>query len=154
MARRRRSAYSHVRNSQVRRDALDIASDPLHDLVWAPPAARYLEPPLSLWEDRRLFSPYTPWNAPGPRRIDSFGPARPLVVPDPQSRSRPVSRPSKAYRVIPYVSRTVAFEKPQGVVLCRRRQIRREVLHATGGTSGRVRKPRFSEWSQVSCRRR
>lgn len=152
---RRRSSRSHVRPSRVRRDALDIARPGLHDpfdLTWVSGPVPYSEAPLSDFEDRRLFSPYTPYNEPGPRRFDSFGPGRALVVPDPAARPRGRPGPGKRHPLL--VPRTVAFERPEGVVLCEKRQRRKEVLHASGKAGSRVSKPTYGFWSQVSCKKR
>lgn len=48
---------------------------------------------------------------------------------------------------------SVAFKAPSRVVLCVKRQQRKEVIHAIGkaGRSGQ-RKPRRNQWSDVSCK--
>lgn len=45
-----------------------------------------------------------------------------------------------------------AFLKPLQVPRCEMRRIRREVMHALGAAGGKVRKPRFTPDSQVTCR--
>lgn len=46
----------------------------------------------------------------------------------------------------------IGFADPRKVEICRRREERRQVLHAKGVAGGRVRKPRRNKWSGVSCR--
>lgn len=49
----------------------------------------------------------------------------------------------------------VGFDRPDDVLVCIRRTIRKHVLHALGktGKSGQ-KKPKFNELSKISCRRR
>lgn len=45
----------------------------------------------------------------------------------------------------------VQFADPRRVLVCLRRKMRREVLHAKSVAGGRVGKPRRNVWSDVSC---
>ncbi len=58
------------------------------------------------------------------------------------------------FRGISQTKAIVAFKAPQKVLICARRQIRKEVLHAynKAGKTGQ-RRPRRNEYSNVSCRR-
>ncbi|QXP08043.1 MAG: hypothetical protein [Arizlama microvirus] len=55
-------------------------------------------------------------------------------------------------RKFPDQKAVIAFQAPRRVLLCVRRRIRREVLHAFG-KAGKVgqRRPRFSEYSKIKC---
>lgn len=63
------------------------------------------------------------------------------------------------FRPRPVVSRNV-YDAPSGfgfldaqrVLLCVRRRVRREVMHARGIAGGSVRPPRFNFWSRISCK--
>lgn len=49
---------------------------------------------------------------------------------------------------------TVSFRVPEAVLICVRRKRRKEVIHALGVAGARgLRKPRRSEFSEISCRR-
>lgn len=53
-----------------------------------------------------------------------------------------------------HISRRVGWQHPWQVMICVRRQRRKEVLHAmkkTGGRGGRMKKPRRNFWSEVRC---
>lgn len=106
-------------------------------------------PRLSLLEDRRLFTP-SPLGSPLPFRPalrSNFKPAR-LVV------DTNVNRPGRSTWPAAFPSWKLAFQAPRGVMVCVRRHIRREVIHALGkaGIRGQ-KKPRRTAYSSVSCRR-
>lgn len=64
--------------------------------------------------------------------------------------------PSKFRYGPTYQSQTkavLAFHAPQSVNICKRRSTRKQVIHAKGIAGGRVKKPRFNQWSKYSCRR-
>lgn len=105
---------------------------------------------LRLTEDRRFWSPPTSslsqdlaW-APA-RRLG--GSVARLALP---ARRSPPSKPSR--RVL-WPSAAIGFEAPRSVVICIRRKIRREVIHARGIAGSRVRPGRRGPYSSISCRR-
>lgn len=123
-----------ARSSRVRRGAVDTASRRLLDPVFEP---LELDRPLVEVEDRRTSFPAV--YRPAKRFVGYARLSMPAVVP-PRSRRR--------------FSHVVKFQDPSGVLICVRRKVRREVLHAKGRAGGRVRRPRRNEWSNISCRRR
>lgn len=82
-------------------------------------------------EDRRLWTPYRPW--PAKRRSGSTRIG--LVIRSPVRVSW----------------HGVGFRDPTSVMICIRRKIRREVMHALGAAGGRVRRPRRNFYSNVRC---
>lgn len=110
---------------------------------------------LRMVEDRRLYHPES-FSAPV-RTI--FGqPARLTVVERTYSKTGPFSRVSAVSRgTRSQTKAALAFSEPRSVVVCVRRQRRREVLHAlqkTGRGAGKQRRPRRTELSKISCRRK
>lgn len=91
--------------------------------------------------DRRLFHPAPVFSRPAlsTRRIASR-----LVTPTPFKRARLMSARSNGW--------ATAFQNPPQVMICVRRKIRREVIHALGlgGASGMVPRRR-NPFSEVSC---
>lgn len=149
MARRRRNPGS---THQARRDASVIArSDPLSDLSRLVTPSRVssfgfsdLAGPISgPWsfsevEDGRTYHP------------DRFRVSRTMLGPPARHR---VSQPNFAAARL---SHLIGFERPHQVIVCARRQARREVLLATGRAGRgrrRFRKPTRRPSSGVSCRR-
>lgn len=102
---------------------------------------------LRLFEDRREWHPDGP-NRPA-RRFS--GTRRPLTLVD----RKPLNPDRFAYlRQFPSQTKAlVAFENPSDVLVCVRRQQRREVIHATR-KAGKVgqKKPRRNALSKISCR--
>lgn len=90
---------------------------------------------LRLYEDRRTWYP------------EAIRPARSFQGPT-RLQIKPVSRA----RHLAYPPQAVSFVAPRRVLVCVRRQIRREVLHAfrKTGRSGQ-RSPRLTQWSGVHC---
>lgn len=134
MARRRRPSKSSVHQS-VRRDLPGIASRQLIRLPLLFSPARSGQE-LRVLEDRRVT------------HLDTFRPARtarrwtaPVVV----------APAKKALRRAPLLS-GLRFKAPKQVLICVRRGIRKEVLHAkkVAGRRG-LKKPRRSAFSGVSC---
>lgn len=131
--------------SRARRDTAAIAShrlsrpvDALADLVsWRPGA-------LTDFEDGRQW---LPGGSEAPRRVFG-GPARVDVPPNVNRGSKGRFRPS----VVPSVPYDLGFSEPKEVVVCARRQARREVLLAKGRGGGKHRPPRLSEFSKVRCK--
>lgn len=100
--------------------------------------------PLVEFEDRRLWNPegiYAP--------AKSFDSSRHRLV-----ESRTLRKVSGSLRSFERFSpAAVAFARPSRVLICVRRQQRREVMHALGHAGGVGQKsPRFSEYSSISCR--
>lgn len=116
------------------------------------------KPTKSFWdlrpyEDRREWHPEGSW---APARSFSSTRHRLTVVDQPRARSTPLNRnPWRSLRN--YFSQTkarVAFSNPSRVLVCVRRSIRREVLHALRKSGRRGQKPPRRTWySSVSCRR-
>ncbi|MEM2002486.1 MAG: hypothetical protein QXT77_07575 [Candidatus Methanomethylicaceae archaeon] len=138
MAKKRRKSRSTVHridraptydryNPRPPRDTVDITSRRLRPVVFSLPRSG---PILSEIEDRRRYTP-SPWIVATARE-----PARVVV-----DRSR--YSPFIAHR----------FPDPERVLVCARRQIRKEVMHARGVAGGKVRRPRRNELSKISCKR-
>lgn len=105
-------------------------------------------------EDRRT------WHPEGPARpARSFRQARhrlvwtnPVRKSLPNFSSDPVNVFRSLWRSVPYA---IGFENPDSVLVCARRRIREQVLHAFRKTGRRgQKKPRFSFYSKISCKRR
>lgn len=123
--------------------------------------------PLYLYEDRRLWHPEGAWAVPRsktqtyPRMYDPL-PIAP-IEPDPfRKRKREPSpfrfpyheiyrRPKPpSYYDLPVVS----WSRPLDMVICLKRKMRREVIHAVRAVLGpkfRPRAPRMTQWSFVRC---
>jgi len=158
------SRRSRRKSSRSRRDAPAIATggawtDNVLDTLIGPGTLSYPSSPLDLassglfdaplLEDRRAFYPGdlpTSWS---PARTVGGTPARLRVVPG----LRPRSLPTTQARTF-WPSASIGFQKPQSVVICVRREQRRQVLHALGAAGGRVKRPTRNEYSSVSCKRR
>lgn len=104
--------------------------------------------PLGVFEDRRQWNPS---GTSAPAR--SFSATRHRLKMVGSVAQRKAGRP---FSSLPWkiVSNGVGFQNPSRVLICVRRKIRREVMHATGKAgSGQRRQapPRRSEYSSVSC---
>lgn len=95
-------------------------------------------------QDYRTWSPSTVLDS----RTVKGGLAR-LRVSSPRAKARR-GRPVALLEVPP----AVAFRAPKTVIVCIRRQARKEVLHALGVAGGRVGRPHRGVFSSVSCKRR
>lgn len=108
-----------------------------------------LAPPLYEVEDRRTFWPeeFDETSFEPARRL-SGAPAR-LSYPSRAARRQSGRRASRLDTFSP----VIAFQDPSRVLICVRRQARREVLHARGfyGRSA-MRAPHRNVYSSVSCR--
>lgn len=105
-------------------------------------------PPRSAIEDRRQFHPVHP--AP-PRSFPNRTEYRIAAATSASQR-----QPGTGARGRPslFLSPHVAFRAPGRVLICIRRKVRREVLHAKGVAGGRVsRRRRRNENSNISCKR-
>lgn len=104
--------------------------------------------PLLVFEDRRQWHPE---GATRPAR--SFSSPRHRLVAHSRSTQKNPDRFASVRAFPASTFSTVAFAAPSRVLICVRRQIRREVMHAMGH-AGKVgqRRPRYSEYSSISCR--
>lgn len=143
----RRSSRRTPRQSIVRQAGRDVVKHTPIARVRTLPRLKTID--LRVFEDRRAFHP------------DIVRPAFAL----PRSASRLVVHPNvNKPRPVPYslgptlrgsIPHRIGFEVPRQVVLCVRRQRRREIMHALGvagrGGVGRGRKRRTNEYSEVGC---
>lgn len=133
-------------NKNRRRDVLNIAPRSGHSTLNSSrrqftPFTNY----LSLFEDRRTWHPEGTY-----RPARSFNRSSHLLTLAPALTRRP--RRSRPFKQLP--SHTVAFDQPQNVLICVRRERRRRVLFAKKKTGyGRRRRPTFGWYSKISCRR-
>lgn len=108
---------------------------------------------LTQYEDRRQWHPEGKY---APAR--SFNKTRHrLTVPNANHvRHRPAGKTMGDIRsTIEGTPWQTAFREPDKVLICARRQIRREVMHALKKSGrGGQKKPRYSEYSKISCRRK
>jgi len=138
MARRRNRSMTGTER-QVRRDITNVATrHRVHDLPIRP-IRRSVPLPLLEHQDFRQWHP-APLSKPL-RRLGGASARLKVATP-----ARPVGGPV----TFPY--HKVAFRDATRVVLCVRRQVRRQIIHALGKAGGKVRRPRFNRNSQVSCR--
>lgn len=145
MAKRR----SSLSTSQVGRDPLGIANRRLLDLDDFRPSSLARAPRAFSFavevEDRRTW-----W----PDDLEPFktatGSSARVVVGQRTARTAQAA----LNRLLPiYPPSVVAFEAPRRVLVCLRRQRRKEVLHAIGVAGSRfLRKPRRTAASGVSCK--
>lgn len=148
--RRGHSSYSptHIPNRPLAR--LPVLS-PSHRLT---PSTPYVLPdldpgPLTEVEDRRTYHPLGPNR---PARTLGGTPARITVADRPASKRQRASGFHRKLRSS-HTKAVLAFAEPKRVLICIRRQRRKEVLHALGraGRGGAKRHPRRSWHSEVSC---
>lgn len=109
---------------------------------------------LRQYEDRRTWHPLGPYRP--AKSFNKFN--HRLVYPESNNRN---ARQKESYSnqyspKLRYPSHKIGFEEPHKVLVCVRRTIRREVLHARGiaGSSRRQRVPVFSEYSKISCKKK
>lgn len=102
--------------------------------------------PLTSIEDRRTFHP--------DNRLLVGPPTRSFLLSDTPIVTRPPT-PRMLVRNPHRMPSGLAFQAPREVLVCVRRQQRREVLHALGraGRSGPQRRPRRNLNSNISCKR-
>ncbi|AZL83019.1 hypothetical protein [Apis mellifera associated microvirus 41] len=94
---------------------------------------------LASYEDRRLYHPDRSM-----RPVVSFV----------KSAARVVARQRPSFRQPSQTKAILAFADPSRVLVCLRRSIRREVLHAKRiAGSGGMRRPRRNALSSISCSR-
>lgn len=100
---------------------------------------------LTLYEDRRQFHPegiYAP--------AKSFNSTRHRIAVPKSNYKVPLSQYSALGQTYPTYK--LAFEAPTKVLVCVRRKIRKQVLHALSKT-GKVgqNRPKISDYSHISC---
>lgn len=121
--------------------------------VLAPQTTRSIpDVPLAQIEDRRLFHPLRQYRP--PRRLD--GTTARIGVADRRPSRQQVKRSfaTKQHHAIRSQTKGfLTFQEPANVVVCVRRQRRKEVLFATGGAGKRSKRPpRRNAFSSISCR--
>lgn len=150
------------RSNRNRRDAFDIPNRRLpydDDLTRLPSASRGpigFRPftTLQTIEDRREWNPEGDF-----RPARSFNQSRHRLTINPVARSTPPNRDRFArLRTLEGLRdgtlARVGFERPDRVMICVRRKIRREVMHALGHAGkGGQKPPKFNFYSKISCRR-
>lgn len=109
---------------------------------------------LRLYEDRRNWHP----DPVAPARSFSQSRHRLTVVdrtPRQNSKKNFLDRFAHLRSFPSQTKAAIAFQAPEKVLVCVRRQMRKEVLHARkkAGKRGQ-RKPRFNAYSRISCKRR
>lgn len=107
-------------------------------------------PPLTQIEDRRLwhpegeFRPARMFNSPRHRLVE-YG-----------VRVRSARSSGSSVRSTRRLRPIVAFADPSNVLVCARREMRRQVMHAfrrTGRGGGPKKRPTFSWYSRISCKK-
>lgn len=137
------------KSNRRRRDTQTIASRRLPlDLLSTP--SRHLttldqfKGPLRELEDRRQWHPLGP-----------YAPAR-TIGRRARIQSKNDTRQNRYTKYDPRLRSTAAltFAEPQQVLICARRKIRREVIHAFRKNGRKGQKPaRRNFWSRISCKR-
>lgn len=135
--------------NRMRRDTSAIANRRLPVSALYSPVP-YTNSYLRTIEDRRSYHPEGTYR---PARL--FNESRHRLRAISASRSRSVARSRyRAPQGFGQLVHSVGFVRPQKVLICVRRKIRREVLHAKGVAGRRgLRRPKYNWYSQVSCRR-
>lgn len=104
---------------------------------------------LSKFEDRRQWHPL---GASAPAR--SFNHTNHRLVVGYQYPRKRNNQTSRYWDIRTYPTSKVAFNNPRGVLICVRRAIRSQVLHALGKTGKAGQKPpRYNMYSSISCKR-
>lgn len=151
---------SKKRNREARRDISTIANDPLPRLLEpvrpVRPVVITRPPDLRTLEDRRLFHP-DPITPIMDLRQRMPIVAAPKVARSTKGRIGPKKNQSSKYSYTApqavFNRRAVLFQEPKKVVICVRRSMRTEVLHATGKAGkGGQRKPRYNAHSNIRCK--
>lgn len=145
-SRRGRVTFDNANVTNRLRSTLPLSVSPIR----SPDLSRLIE-----YEDRRQ------WHPEGENRpARSFSQSRHrLTVVDKNYRRQVQKNRDRFAGVRRFPSQTraaVVFKNPDRVLVCVRRNIRREVLHAlnkTGRGKGKQRRPRYNVYSKISCRR-
>lgn len=126
-----------------------VSTPPLQRYRYAVPVPSPLRVTIPLaapvFGDRRTFTPDRQ-----ARPIFSL----PRTLRDIRNPARIVARQNPAKRQLSQTKAVLTFADPRRIPLCIRRKVRKQVLHAfkkTGKGSARHRRPRFNEWSSISC---
>lgn len=139
-----------ARSKNKRRDTTDIARE--LDSLPNDLDGSFLDG-LSIYEDRRQWHPEGIY-APARGFSKTRHRLRELAPKHKRDRKRAHSLEDLRSRLEgPYAR--LAFQAPDSTLICVRRQQRREVIHAKkkAGRGGQ-KKPRFTEYSNISCRRK
>lgn len=96
-----------------------------------------LLPRLSEIEDRRSWNPAKP-----DFKILTGSPVR-YAIPKKYTTKKSLSKP--------FLTAAIGFSNPTATLVCIRRKMRKEVLHAKGVAGGHVRPPKFTESSYIQC---
>lgn len=86
-----------------------------------------------------------------------------LPIEDNRRFSPEPSRPARAFNQLRAPLKVVlsprkrptfnqVFADPLRTIVCIRRKVRKEVMHASGAAGSRVQRPRFNEKSKISCK--
>lgn len=136
--------------SRVRREDNTFASRRLPDLNSYVTPVPYNR--LRLYEDRRYWHPEGLYS---PARSFSQSRHRLRHTTQPRPRGARLNKQYNPSRLnFGTLSHRIGFRNPDRVLICVRRQQRREVLHARRKTGRRgQRRPRFNWYSKISCRR-
>lgn len=139
----RSRASGALHPSSGRRSQADFGSE-----VWEP---------VSLPADRRRFIPVQPGSMRlerrqaarfyEPARRFSSVPARVVAAP-PRKSAKTRSKGLRGHSMA-----ALLFDQPQNVVVCVKRQRRREVMHAIGVAGSQVKRGRPGAFSKIYCRR-
>lgn len=144
------------RSIRGRRDDFSISNRRLPSLPVRirPASPKTYHRRLIEYEDRRLYNPLQKAASPV-----SFQNRRVYYTPVQRQRTRsPLSvqdgmalQSQIAWGSVPV---RLGFQRPESVVVCARRSIRKQVMHALGHAGkGGQKKPVFNELSKISCRR-
>lgn len=146
---------SKSRRRQDRRDDLFIANRrlPVRNNMLRPTPLRFT--PLTVFEDRRQWHPeraHRPAMSFSQARHRLEALAQPAVL-NRNGKNRDAFAHLRSFNSFPS---GIRFARPDRVLVCVRRNIRKEVLHAlkkTGRSGGRQKRPRFNWFSTIKCRR-
>lgn len=160
MARRSRSS-PRVRGALDTPSSAAPTSNDLERFLGGPPVVT--DPPtwadhfsgavLSEVEDRRRFYPGpfpTDWE---PAKLITGRPAR-VVAPPPRKTQQRGARRLPWANFTEGLSSSLQFQHSRQTVVCVKRRVRKEVLHAKGVAGGRVGRPKYTIYSSIHCRRR
>lgn len=141
-----------MRRNRGRRDISIISNRRLPALVdlRVEPISSFFRPRSNYWnysrrevEDRRQWHPLG-YHRPAQSVSSQYHQLRAKVLPRKFVKPRAYGRAETA----------VAFGRPERLMVCVRRSIRKQVMHATGRAGrGGQKKPRFNWLSQISCKR-
>lgn len=144
MAKKRRGGSSNKRLATPGRGVSINARRPARlPLVRTPPKRRIVPPPQA---DRRLYHP----NRPFQHIVNRTTPYYRLKAHSPSLKTNRRVKPARR-RLVPSA---VKFANPRGILICVRRSIRKEIMHALGKAGAgqkRQKRPVRSEYSSIHC---